>query len=546
MRCTIAITAGHDASLNENTVEIVRRNEHETSVMSVALTPAMSNPRIEGTSGAALLSGRSSLTLRTKGILALLAMVMYVAAFAFYVANDRQKLLHIVQQQEQIYERQQALIKIDVAITRSLVELRYLLNSKSNTAAQDNVLIDLGVIKAGLPEMKERYPDIADNVARFERTAADLCAAWSPDRLTLLRDAEQALGARLEQLESGLADQHIVLAARYRAANHNVFVVWVISSFLGVTLFGAIVTFFFTKLAADIKALESRAIAIVGGYRGPPLIGERGDEVGGLMRAVNRMQSELRHWEQQQELSRQQRFHQEKMAAVGSLAAAVAHEVNNPIAAIAGIAQHLIELHATRGEPGDEACGEHAKVILRNTERIGSIMRQVANVASYRSPDPELLDLNSVIQATCGFISYDQRFCGIELTTSLSSALPAIRAVADHVTQVLVNLLINAADSMEGVGGRKPTINVSTCRDDGAVMLFVKDNGCGMGQDVLAQAFKEFFTTKSAEKGRGIGLFLCQMLMEKNGGRVQLESTPGIGTTACVILPPADSQFSTA
>ncbi len=86
-----------------------------------------------------------------------------------------------------------------------------------------------------------------------------------------------------------------------------------------------------------------------------------------------------------------------------------------------------------------------------------------------------------------------------------------------------------------------PAIRVSTCTQDGDALLSVSDNGCGMDATVLARAFEEAFSTKPAGTGRGLGLFLCKMLIEQDGGRIELESTPGIGTTAKVrmLLPPA-------
>ena len=491
----------------------------------------------EGVRAAGVAPVHAQRTLRAKGILALFAMVIYVAIFALYVAHAQQALLHIVKQQEQVYDRQQALIKVNATVAHSIVELQYLLNHRLGTPASSDVALDLATVEDGLPELRKLYPEIIPNVGKFERDVSALNAAWAVGTLTALRDSEQELGSQLEQLEDGLGEHHLQLAKQYRDANQHVFVVWVVSSVVGIVLFGTLVSMFFTRLASDIKLLESRAVAIVGGYRGPPLEIARRDEVGGLMQAVNRMQSDLRRWERQQEVSRQQRFHQEKMAAVGSLAAAVAHEVNNPIAAIAGVAQHLILTAETSPGPGSAASRDEAKLILTHAERIASIMRQVAGLTARHSPQPELLDLNSLVQATCNFISYDKRFSGIKLVTELAEDLPAVNAVADHLTQVLMNLLINAADSMEGVEGRKPRIDVSTTATDGGVFLLVADNGCGMEPAVLAQAFDEFFTTKPIEKGRGIGLFLCKSLIEQNGGRIALESTSGVGTTTRCFMP---------
>ncbi|NDP41182.1 MAG: GHKL domain-containing protein [Aromatoleum sp.] len=476
-------------------------------------------------------------TLRAKGILALLAMVIYVAVFALYVAHGRQVLDHIVTQQEQILDRQRALIKVNAAVAHSVVELQFQLNRRPGVPAYGDIGLDFAAIEEGLPDLRQRFPEIVPNVARFVGDVSALNAAWSAGTLTALRNSAQELGSQLEQLEDGLGDRYHLLARQYHDAIQHTFIVWVVSSLVGILLFGTLVSMFFTRLSTDIKLLESRAVAIVGGYRGPPLEIARRDEVGGLMQAVNGMQAELRRWERQQEVSRQQRFHQEKMAAVGSLAAAVAHEVNNPIAAIVGIAQHLILTAGTSPWAGSAASRDEAELILTHAERIASIMRQVASLTARHSPQPELLDLNSLVEATCNFISYDKRFDGIELATELATDLPAVNAVADHLTQVLMNLLINAADSMEGVKGRTRRIDVSTAAAEGGMLLSVTDNGCGIGPAVLARVFDEFFTTKPVERGGGIGLYLCKSLIEQNDGRIALESTPDIGTTARCFVP---------
>lgn len=517
--------------------------------MTTALAAPVASPPVAGPDRAgneAEFVQPAQRRLRTKGILALLAMVTYVAIFALYVAHDRGVLLHLVTQQEQVYDRQQALIKVNTAVAHSIVELQYWINQQPTKAPDyGDIELDFSAIESGLPELRQRYPQITANLAKFERDVAAMNSGWSTATLTAVRNSEQELGAQLEQLEDSLGEHHRLLAQQYRDANQHVFIVWVLSSVVGIVLFGTLVTMFFTRLAADIKLLESRAVDIVGGYRGPALAVTRRDEVGGLMHAVNRMQSELRRWERQQEISRQQRFHQDKMAAVGSLAAAVAHEVNNPIAAIAGVAQHMILEAQESPNPARSAGANEAKLILQHAERIALIMRQVAGLTARHSPQPELLDLNSLVDSTCNFIAYDKRFNGIDLVTEPASGLPAVLAVADHLTQVLMNLLINAADAMEGIEGRDRRIVVSTTATDGGVMLTVADNGSGMTPGVMAQAFDEFFTTKPLEKGRGIGLFLCKSLIEQGGGRVELESSPGVGTTVRCFVPAPAARAAT-
>jgi len=290
----------------------------------------------------------------------------------------------------------------------------------------------------------------------------------------------------------------------------------------------------YKRQAWDIKKLAARAVEIVSGYRGPPVEVTRQDEVGDLMQAINRMQSELRHREQQLEIPSEQHFHKDKMAAIGSLAAAVAHEINNPLAAIAGIAQSLKD--ASSQAPDGKAVADPAELILEQTRRITTISRQIAELTAPHPPEHELLDLNALVRNTCSFIGYDRRFAKIDLVLELDSQIPAINAVADHLTQVLMNLLINAADALEDPLERKPVIRVTTQAAEGELLMTVADNGKGMDDDVLARAFDESYTTKPPDKGRGLGLFLCKSLLEDCGNSIELESTPGAGTTARIHL----------
>jgi signal transduction histidine kinase len=238
------------------------------------------------------------------------------------------------------------------------------------------------------------------------------------------------------------------------------------------------------------------------------------------------------------EVARQQQFHHEKMAAVGSLAAAIGHEVSNPIAAIAGVAQFIVDEAKRDDRPAGKVIQDFAAQILGQTERIARIMRTMATATAPHPPDAELLDLNVLIQSTCSFISYDKRLRGIEIEFDLSRDVPAVTAVADHITQVLMNVLINAADAMETVAPpAKRKIRIETRAADTGVDIAICDNGQGMRAEVLEHAFDESYTTKPAGKGRGIGLFVCKTLIENAGGRILLASVPGEGTTVTLHLP---------
>jgi signal transduction histidine kinase len=475
------------------------------------------------------------LTLRTKGIFAFTVLVSYVATVGFILSQERSKLLSYALEMERIYAEESALAKTSYAVSHSMLKLQERLFATTLAPAfEEQTALDVELIQAGLLGLLEYHPQIEDDLKRLNQDLTRLREEPTRSSMIWLRDHAQELNEHLDQVTRQVRARRFLLWDRYREVYDTMSVIAVIMGLLGAVFFGAVMTLFLTRLAWDIRKLAARAVDVVSGYRGPPMQVTRRDEVGDLMEAVNRMQSELRNWEQQLEISREQRFHKEKMAAIGSLAAGVAHEINNPIAAIAGIAQSL--KNAGRRATDSEDGVNPYVLILEQARRITTISRQIAELTAPHPPDRELLDLNALVRNTCSFIGYDNRFRRIAMVLELDSQIPAIEVVADHLTQVLMNLLINAADALEDVVERKPTICVATQAAEQELMITVSDNGKGMDSAVLARAFEESFTTKPPDKGRGLGLFLCNSLIEGCGGRIELESTPGVGTSARIRL----------
>ncbi len=476
-------------------------------------------------------------TLRLKGIIALVVLGLYEAGVALYVGHERARLLHIVRQLEHTNRQHELLIHVNGDLTHSIVGLQEFLNSDDPTAISDPVRLDLAALSRSLDGFKQSYPDLLGYLVRFEPLVAEFARQPTTEVRVALRDVQQELAARVARLEVETQQQARMLTLHYGDLNHRISVTILIANLLGLACFSVAVTLFFSKLASDIGRLEVHAMAMVG--EDAPTLRElsRHDEVGGLMLAMNRMQAELKRREQLQEISRQQSFHQEKMAAIGSVAATLAHEIGNPINSISGIAQHTIDTIRSGQCPDSRTLLGNAELTVRQTERIGSIVRQLADLSTSHPPDPDLLNLNELVQTTCSFVRYDRRFRGTELVSDLDRNLPAVRAVNDHLTQVLMNLLINAADALEGASGRTPTIRVSTRKTRDGVTLSIHDNGRGMHPAVLTRAFQQSFTTKPPAQGRGIGLYVSKKLIEDIGGRIELESAVGVGTTARIRLP---------
>jgi signal transduction histidine kinase len=478
------------------------------------------------------------LNLRAKGIVAFLALTAYVVLVGMLLGAERQKLLRTSIELEDIYVHESELARVEYAVHHSLLRLQaFLFDENLDPALADDVALDVELVQSGLQSLQARHPGLDPDIARLGHHAREVRKNFSKAALLELRATYGFLEDRADEVASRVRQQRKAKWEEYYRVYDGMTFIAVATLIFAILVFGALLILFFTRIAWDMDKLQERAMAIVSGYRGPPLAVTRKDEVGGLMQAVNRMQSELRKHEQQLELVRQQRFHQEKMAAVGSLAAAVAHEINNPIAAIAGIAKSMAtaEPGAPRGNGDFE--GDGPSLILQQTERISAISRQIAELTRPPSPQPELTDLNRLVRNVCKFTGYDRRLQAVELILDLDPDMPAVECVPDHVTQVLMNLLLNSADALSGITGRRPSILVLTRLAGDELTLAVQDNGHGMDAATREHAFDEGFSTKFEGGGAGLGLFLCKSLVEGDGGRIEIVSAPGAGTTVRVRLP---------
>ena len=235
------------------------------------------------------------------------------------------------------------------------------------------------------------------------------------------------------------------------------------------------------------------------------------------------------------EKTRKQYFHQEKMAAIGQLAAGILHEVGNPIAAIAGAAG---EVQASLGrDDSDVDVAQNIELINRQILRLGKITSDIAEFASPKPRERELLDLNGLLRSTANLLTYDRRFDKMGVRLELDKNLPAIVGVADQLTQVFMNLLINSMDACVSKKSLEDCIVVSSAMDGDRVHVAVEDSGSGMSAETLEHVMETFFTTKPVGEGTGLGLSLCDTIVSAHGGELKIRSEQGKGTLVDVFLP---------
>src|SRR5262249_16630086 len=228
------------------------------------------------------------------------------------------------------------------------------------------------------------------------------------------------------------------------------------------------------------------------------------------------------HKRAEDELARQREalYQSEKLSALGSLLAGVAHELNNPLSVVVG--------QATMLEDGavDPKTAERAEKIRRAADRCSRIVRSFLSLARRRTPELTAVQLNSVVEMAIELLSYQLRTADVQLSLELAPDLPPLLADADQLNQVVTNLVHNPLQAL-GDKGRPRRLAVSTaCASNGTLRLSVVDNGPGVPVDIRKRVFEPFFTTKSPGTGTGIGLSLCLASVAAHGGSIAIDDTP--------------------
>jgi two-component system, NtrC family, sensor kinase len=226
----------------------------------------------------------------------------------------------------------------------------------------------------------------------------------------------------------------------------------------------------------------------------------------------------------------------ERLTTAGRLAAGVAHELNNPLATIAGCAEALLgrtreEPLASRAEIADfqHYLGLIEEEAYRCKEITGSLLQFVREPGSRRTAT----DLNVLVHKTIELLSHQARFVGGRFETELDPDVPAVTANEGQIRQVFLGLAANALDAMD----RKGTLTIRSRRHRGEVEVEFEDEGSGIPDDVLPRIFDPFFTTKPPGQGTGLGLAIAQGIVTDHGGRIEVTSRVGKGSVFRVVLP---------
>ncbi|HEX8181604.1 MAG TPA: ATP-binding protein [Pyrinomonadaceae bacterium] len=289
-------------------------------------------------------------------------------------------------------------------------------------------------------------------------------------------------------------------------------------------------------ISRPLRRLTEAAVAVAGGDYGTQVSVTSNDEVGLLAASFNEMSRKMAADIEALRALNEQLIRTEKLAAAGTLAAGVAHEVNNPLASISS----LIQILQTRVAPDDEAkqateTREMLRLIQTQIARITQVLRGMTDFARARPPARAPLDVRRTVEASLRLASFDKAFKHLRVTTVFDERAPAVSADTDQLQQVFLNLFLNARDAMPDGGD----LHVTTRYDPLAreLLIEIADTGPGIPAEHRAHVFDPFYTTKPAGAGTGLGLAVCYGIITAHGGRIELAPPNGRGTCVRVALP---------
>jgi two-component system NtrC family sensor kinase len=253
-------------------------------------------------------------------------------------------------------------------------------------------------------------------------------------------------------------------------------------------------------------------------------------ELGYLAQAFNSMQSKL-------ETSQEQLITAEKLASIGKLAASVAHEINNPLTGILTFAEDL----ADEAEAEDPRLDDY-KTIKREAIRCREIVRQLLDFSRQVKSNLRLIDINEILSHTVTFVSKQALFRNIQIESDLQKDLPPVTADSTQLEQVILGILVNASEMMPDGGKINITSSILNWGED--VEVSIQDTGPGIPEENLRKIFEPFFSTKGGSS-LGIGLAVSWSIINQHGGRLDVDSNPGEGTTFRITLPCSPARGKT-
>lgn len=281
-------------------------------------------------------------------------------------------------------------------------------------------------------------------------------------------------------------------------------------------------------ISRPLRRITLASVEVAGGRYGTTVDEDSNDEIGLLAASFNEMSRKMAADIEKLKKLNEQLVRTEKLAAMGTLSAGVAHEINNPLASIFSLVQML----QTKQNLDDET-KEMLRLVQTQISRITGVTRDMLNFSKARPAARNLVDINAVLETALRLARFDKSFQKLRLIKNFDEHLPKIVADADQLQQVFLNLLLNARDAMSDGGN----LEIKTESNGEEITIEIADTGTGIAPENIKQIFDPFFTTKPTGKGTGLGLAVCYGIVTAHDGRIEAAPNNGSGTRFVISLP---------
>lgn len=256
---------------------------------------------------------------------------------------------------------------------------------------------------------------------------------------------------------------------------------------------------------------------------------------------TQKLESKVEQRTEQLKAAQKKLVQSDRLASLGQLSASVAHEINNPVSGVLNLAMLMQRMLKEDGVP-QERLPEFRKYlgqVVSETGRVGRIVSDLLAFSRRGKPQRAPADLNRIVRMTLSLVQHKLKLSNVGVGVTLREDLPAVPCDSSQIQQVVLNLVLNAAEATQGKGvdKRPGEVRIETYAAEGMVWLTVADNGEGIPPENLARIFDPFFTTKSDGKGVGLGLAVSYGIIQAHGGDIEVKSKVGEGSTFYVSLP---------
>jgi two-component system NtrC family sensor kinase len=251
------------------------------------------------------------------------------------------------------------------------------------------------------------------------------------------------------------------------------------------------------------------------------------------------LEMKIRERTDQLKVAHQKLLHSDRLSSLGQLSASVAHEINNPVSGVLNLAMLMQRIMKEGGVPKErlEEFRKYLSQVVHETARVGRIVQDLLAFSRRSKPQRSKVDINSVIRSTVNLLDHKLKLLGVQIDLNLQQDLPTVHSDSSQMQQVILNLIMNAAEAAQGKTDGKVTVTTRIDEHIHQMIFQVADNGEGISDENLSKIFSPFFTTKGEGKGVGLGLAVVFGIIEAHKGDIDVRSTIHQGTTFTVNLP---------